>query len=358
MHICYLSDAGNVHTHRWARHFVERGNRVTVCSFRDSAIEGVEVVPIKQAVRYPSLNYLLAALPLRQALRRLKPDILHAHYATSYGMIGAVSGLHPYVVTAWGSDVLVSPERSLAYRLLLRYVFRCADLVTSMANHMTTHMLRRGYVGSEKVITLPFGVDTGRFNPTGRQPHHAHPAPVVVSTRHLSEIYDIQTLISAIPFVIRDLPSTRFTIAGEGNLLADLQSLAAKSGVSDRTDFVGRVHHALMPELLRGADVFISTARSDGNNISLNEAMACGAFPIATDIPANEEWIVHGENGLLFPCGDSETLARQILQALRDADLRERAARQNWLIVNERASWQVSMTKIENEYQRLMAARI
>ena len=182
-HLCYLADAADIHTQRWAWHFAERGHRVTVISLNPFDLEGVNVVYIKPATRWPRLNYIVSALTVRRLIRQLQPDILHAHYATGHGLLGAIAGLHPFVVTAWGTDILISPEESFVYRRLVHWVLERADLVTSMARHMTTHLVERRYVAPDKVITLPFGVDTRQFHPGHRRrPHDGSPF-LVVSTR-------------------------------------------------------------------------------------------------------------------------------------------------------------------------------
>jgi glycosyltransferase involved in cell wall biosynthesis len=81
--------------------------------------------------------------------------------------------------------------------------------------------------------------------------------------------------------------------------------------------------------------------------------MACGAFPIVTDIPANREWVNSGENGILFNSRDWNSLADAIVRALHDPGLRNRAAKMNWEIVQQRASWQNNMTMMEQQYIRL-----
>lgn len=76
-----------------------------------------------------------------------------------------------------------------------------------------------------------------------------------------------------------------------------VDALAADLGVATRAEFRGHIVQHQMRVLLGDADVFVSTSLSDGNNVSLNEAMACGAFPVVTDIPANRAWIAHGRMG-------------------------------------------------------------
>jgi glycosyltransferase involved in cell wall biosynthesis len=82
--------------------------------------------------------------------------------------------------------------------------------------------------------------------------------------------------------------------------------------------------------------------------------MACGCFPLATDIAANAQWIESGRNGALFPVGDSRRLAEWIERAADAADLRSKAAARNWVIVQERADWRVAVRKMRQLYERCL----
>lgn len=113
--------------------------------------------------------------------------------------------------------------------------------------------------------------------------------------------------------------------------------------------------HGEIPKILSVADVFISTSLSDGNNVSLNEAMACGAFPIVSNIPANREWIDDGVTGFLIDPADSGALARKVITALGDPHLRQRAAARNREVVQNRGSWDSSMSIMRKQYEVLIA---
>ena len=353
MKICYLSSAESIHTHRWAQHFQGCGHQVTVITFQPGEIDGIAVLQLAKLTSLRPLNVLFHLDRIRRLVRNIAPDILHAHYVTSYGLAGAISGWRPFVATAWGDDVLISPERSLLYRLLVSWVLARADLVTSMADHMTEHMNKRGYAAPDRILTLPFGVDTDQFNPNERIRKHGDGSAIVISTRNLIKPYDVQSFIMAIPLVLVKCPETRFMVAGDGDLRASLEVLANSKGVGQYVEFLGMVPHKNMPRLLQNADVFVTTSLTDGNNISLNEGMACGAFPVASDIPANRQWIRHGINGFLFPVGDVDLLAEAIVEAIRQPGLRQEAGDQNWDIVRRKASWVKSMATIENYYHRL-----
>ena len=354
MKICYLANARSIHTQRWARHFSGRGWDVTVISFEEGVIDGVSVIPIPYGTVSRHLNILLGILDIHKLIQKLNPDILHAHYATSYGLAGALSDRHPFVVTAWGSDVLVMPEKSWVYRQIVRFVFGRADLITSMAPHMTEHLVKKGYAQADRIVNLPFGVDTNVFNLHKRPRLHTIQPCIVISTRRQDYGMDVDTLVRAIPAILKKYENTQFVITGEGPLRKSVEQLAGNLGIACNIEFRGEVPHLEMPDLLSKTDVFVSTSPSDGNNISLNEAMACGAFPIATDILANRAWIQPGKNGLVYSCRDADQLADRIIEALGRPGWRESVMWENWEIVRTRASWSDSMEEMTAHYGRLL----
>ena len=350
MKICYLANAASIHTERWASHFARRGYDVTVVSLTDAQIPGVDVRWIGPDPNIRGrLAYLMAVPRLRRLLRRLKPDILHAHYAGGYGLIAALASFHPLVLTAWGSDVLILPRTSRLMRGLVRFALRRANLVTSMAQHMTSAIRGLGVPG-ENVLTLPFGVDTGIFHPHNRREIGTREGFTIVSTRHLEPLYNVGLLVEAMPVIVEEVPNVRLLLIGDGSERGRLQARVNELNLADRVTFLGRQRPAEIAGYLSDADLFVSTSLSDGNNVSLNEAMACGAFPIATDIPANREWINHGRNGFLTDLHDPRTLAQLGIQALRQRGLRASAAAANWEIVRQRGAWESAMEIMEKRY--------
>ena len=350
--ILYVSDAASVHTRRWAEHFRDQGREVHVASFRPATIAGVQV-HVLGASRLGRLGYFLAIPRLRALARRILPDVVHAQYVTSYGFLAAAAGLRPLVVTAWGTDVLISPGQSHLLRRLASFAVRHADAVTTVAQHMNPAVAALG-VPVDSISAVPFGVDTRHFVPPTVERPEAAPLHLIC-TRNFAPIYSISTLVDALRQVRERGLALQVSLVGEGPLRAELQSQVAHCGLDDSVRFYGHVDHARLAQLLAEAHMFVTPALSDGNNVSLNEAMACASFPIATDIPANAQWIEHGVNGLLYPAGDAARLADAIEQAARDVSLRRRAAALNRDIVESRADWRVCVKRMEETYQRAMA---
>jgi glycosyltransferase involved in cell wall biosynthesis len=203
-----------------------------------------------------------------------------------------------------------------------------------------------------KISIFPMGVDevlleAGRkreANLTGRN-------FTILSNRNLLPIYNVSLLIRAIPMVINEEPEVRFLIAGEGSERENLEREARSLNIEKAVQFIGRIPHKDMADLLGRIDIYISTSLYDGTSVSLLEAMAAGAFPIVTNIPANREWIVEGENGFLFPENNEKILAKNIIEAIQNRTLLEKSRDKNLSIVEKKALWSVCIRKIKDIYQ-------
>jgi glycosyltransferase involved in cell wall biosynthesis len=279
-------------------------------------------------------------------VRRFDPDVVNAHFVPNYGVIASLLGRVPWVLSTWGSDVMTNPDTSPFHMWRTRRVLASASFVTSDAQIMTERLQRLG-VSAERILTFPYGVDTDRFHPASTLPEGA---PRIVSNRKLEAVYGVSTVMDAFGAVREAFPGASLTVAGDGSLRADLMRLAERA--TDVT-FVGAVDHERMPALLREHHVYVSASLSDTTSVSLLEAMACGLLPVVSDLPANREWVTHGENGMLFPAERPTELASVIVEAWRDRDFIERARRANTSLIRERARWQDSMRPVHSLFDVL-----
>src|SRR5438046_749940 len=135
MRICFLANGRSIHSQRWVRYFVGCGHDVHLISLAECEVPSLTGYQVVRPLWPKYLGYIVAAPRIVRAVRRLRPDILNAHYATSYGLFGAVSGYRPLVISAWGTDVLVVPKRFRFLKSVIGLALKRADLVTSVANH-------------------------------------------------------------------------------------------------------------------------------------------------------------------------------------------------------------------------------
>ena len=351
MHLCFLGDAGSIHLQRWLAYFSAAGHEVEVVSFRPCTIPGVKV-HLLAAGQSGRLAYIKGLLKIRRLLQAMQPDILHAHYATSFGLLAVVSGVRPLVVSAWGSDVLVAPVKSFWLRQIVRRVLRRADALTSDSSYMSARMQELLNNRSKRLITVTMGVSRDWFNsilPKEKKPWQ------ILSLRGHQQIYNIEGIIRAMVEVVASLPQAKLVVAGEGELTPSLQALVQSLGLTPNVEFVGQLPHVQVQAYLNESAVSVSVPFSDATAVSLLETMACGAFPVLSDVPANREWVEDGVNGLIVPAEDVHALAQALIRSLKDRNLREKAISVNRQKILAQAIWEDNMAEVEELYRELLA---
>lgn len=363
MKICYLADAGSIHTQRWIEYFAACGHEVHVISKRSCRdIEGVQLHLLKRLPESSvsaALNLLITVAQVRSWINEIRPDLLHSHYVLDYGSYGAFSGFHPFVVSAWGTDVLVDPEKSRLWKALTKYVLKKADLITCDGENSRSAMIDLGIDG-KKMELISHGIDTREFHPTKRDSglRKALGLPecrVVISIRNLMPIYDVGSLIHAVPLVLKKVPDAIFLIGGAGQERYSLMKLAVALGVSDSVIFTGSIPHEKLPGYLASSDVYVSTSLSDGGvAVSTLEAMACGLAVVTTNVGDVRSWVKDGENGFVVPTRSPERLAEKIIYLLENTDDLKRFGEINRTIVEERADYRTEMKKMERIYEILV----
>jgi glycosyltransferase involved in cell wall biosynthesis len=363
MKICFLAAADSAHSYRWIRFFAERGHEVHWISLvpadRDLP-SGVRFYRVGGSL--PGQFQLLTAAPkVRGLVRRISPDVLHAHYAGAYGLLGMLTGVRPLVVTAWGSDVLFA-GRGRFTGPIVRRVLASADLITCDAYHMVEAMRRLG-TDTSRIRVVFFGVETDRFRPGEADRQYlsewdAGERRVVISLRSLEPVYDIGTLIDAAPDIVAAYPDVRIVVAGSGSNRPTLESQVRSLRLQDSVVFTGRYEHANLPRMLRTAQVYVSTSLSDaGIAASTAEAMSSGLPVVITDTGENREWVTEGETGFIVPPRDPRALAQRVIRLLEDASLRAAMGSRARETIVARNDYVREMQKVDDLYVELAGPR-
>lgn len=356
MRICYLGNATSPIARKLAVHFALK-NEVHFVTFDQTLISNVLV----HCVGHHSYSPLSKAICLivnfskvRSLIYQLEPDILHAHMVTSYGVVAALVGFQPLVVSAWGSDILYLAERYWPYRKIAQWVLNRAQLVTASAEVAAEALAKLG-ISREKIVTHYYGIDVTRFNTKARSAEKKSKT-IILCTRYFEKPQNVAGFIKAIPWVLKQVSpdSVEFWVIGGGSEERRIKALVTKLNLDAVIRLLGEIPHEKMPYYYGLADVYVSPAILDTNHVSLTEAMACGVFPVVTDIPANRVWIIDGVNGLLAPVGNPEALARKIVEAVRRKDLRDDAVAKNLEIIRSKALWEDNIKKLEVRYQNIL----
>ena len=303
--------------------------------------------------------WAVAAMHFRQVARSVSPDLIHAGPVQTGGFFAALAGFHPLLVMSWGSDVLSFPEESAIARRITEFSLRRADMVIADCEAVRVRVGELSGIPPDQILCLPWGVDLKTFRRRTstlglRQRLGWHDCKIVVSARALETIHKPLILLDALRRVLTKRSDVRLLMLGDGNLKDVVQSFVEKHNLSEKVHLAGRVQEHLIPEYFGESDLYVCATGCDGSSISLLQAMACGLPGVVVNGYGNREWIVHGENGWLYPADDSEALAQTVLHVLED-DLTQRIAGQmNIQIIQARADWDKNFAQVLSAYDELL----
>jgi glycosyltransferase involved in cell wall biosynthesis len=352
--ICVLGNALSIHTKRLVTYLANKGYEVHVISFRRSRIDEIPVYhyePRCDNSIYKGFHFLRKFKEIRRLIWTIKPDILHAHYLTSYGLLGTLSGFTPLVVSAMGTDLIVDSRKSLLHRFVIASVIKKSNLVTVGASHLAKRVRELGG-DIHKTLKVTAGVNTEYFN-LSKRPRGDTKRTVVLSCRVFEREQNVEYLIQAIAPILRKRRDIELHFCGDGSHRAYCQNLIRELGIEQNANFFGFVDHDQMPLYYCQADIYVSSSTSDADHISLMEALACGLFPVVSDIPTNREWIEDNKNGFLAPLNNPEIFGERILEAVKRRGIRERSRKYNFDMVRSKAEYGKDLEILEESYRKL-----
>lgn len=350
MKICFVAPANNYHTKKWAGWFSQRGYDVHVISFVNDNIPGAVVHYIEtgssaDANDASKLRYLLHSRDIKRIIEEIRPDIVNAHYASSYGTATALSGIKHYVLSVWGSDIYDFPNKSILHKMLLMYSLRKAEYLFSTSRAMAEEASK--YTKKHFDIT-PFGVDTVLFSPEKRtRIDHDF---VVGSVKGLSYTYGIDYLIRAVAIIRKEHPEIpiHLRIAGKGPDEQAFKQLARESGIEDITAWLGFISQDEAAKEWANMDVAVIPSLSESFGVSAVEAQACNIPVIISDVPGLLETTVPGVSSVVVPKNDERALSRAIVDLYKDTEKRCKLGNAGRNYVKKKYEYHICFQKIED----------
>jgi glycosyltransferase involved in cell wall biosynthesis len=348
LHLALLGDAHSVHLQRWAHEMLARGFRVSVVTARAKPIDGVAEQRVLPPVSR-SIDWLWRVGAAGRALASLAPDVVHAHYITSYGYLAARVARRPLVLTAWGSDLLVTPKNNVLMRILTGWTLRQADLLTGDSVDLVDEIRRYRPTGSVQLVH--WGADLQRFAPT---PWQSKPRFDIVSLRNWEPNYRIELIVRAMAILLRERPSetAHLHLLGGGPDQASLTQLVQTLGLQKHVTLHGRLDDAGMAAVLARCKVSVSVPQSDATSVSVLESMASGLAVVASDLPANRQWLGDTPD-LLLSAPDAVALARSLASLQQNDDCAHRIGQANREHMQSSGSRAVQMDRMADLYRSL-----
>lgn len=368
MIILLLADANSPHVIRWAKSLQKKDICITIFTLHLSDLSLYSDVP---QIKIISLNlseefksgevktrskfiYLKAVKLIKQIIQECKPDILHAHYASSYGLIGALTGFHPYIISVWGADVYNFPNQSFIYKALLKYSLNRADKILSTSKVMSIETQK--YIKTEIIVT-PFGIDVDRFSPKQVDRIFKNNELIIGTVKSLKKKYGIEYLIKAFEIVKKKYSHIRMKllIVGSGIEEIQLKNLVKKLKLENETLFTGYINQDEVQDYHNMLDISVSVSidNSESFGVAVLEASSCGKPVIVSNVGGLPEVVEDGKTGIVIEAMDVNSLAKALSFLIENPKVRTEMGNNGRIRVLQKYDWKDSVEQMITIYKSL-----
>ena len=277
---------------------------------------------------------------LRKIIYEFSPSLIHVHQANTYGFITsrANKGKVTQILTTWGSDVLILPNKGFLYKHMVKYSLKKSDYITADANFMAESIAK---FTAKKVTIANFGIEYKSIEFPEKE-------NVIYSNRLHNPLYRIEEIIKGFSEFVKTNPSWKLVIGANGSETTNLGKLAKTILPKDSYKFIGFVSQEENKKQYLHSKIWISNPISDGTAISLLEAMGYGCVPVVSDLPANNEWIINNKNGIII-----KSSITNALNCAKNLPL-ETVQKENKKLIIEKATKKVNKTKFESIYSKIL----
>ncbi|MFH0734502.1 MAG: glycosyltransferase [bacterium] len=360
--ILIISDPSSAHTVKWANGLSDTNFDVFVFGFSENPDllqykKNISVfnyyvnskIKSKSDGSLQKLIYLKCVFKLRRIIKEFKPDILHAHYATSYGLLAFLSGFKPYILSVWGSDINDFPTRNKLFPYVLKFLLSRAALVCATSYDLAENT-NKYY--KKNITIIPFGIDTEIFKPIFK----AENVKYIGIVKTLEINYGVEYLIRAFSLIkkIRKDFDYKLLIVGGGSLLNQLKALTEELGISSETEFTNYIEYKQVHKYHQKLTIGIYPSFKESFGVAIAETMACGGAVIASNVGGIKEIVSHNINGLLVDPMDVNQIANYILYLIDSPEILQKFIKEGRETIVENYSLNYAIKKMAETYSLLL----
>ncbi|HET7586526.1 MAG TPA: glycosyltransferase family 4 protein [Gammaproteobacteria bacterium] len=278
-------------------------------------------------------RYFWNAARTAREVKGLKPNIVHAHFASDAAQIARfVSCIlnAPFTLCVHHYDIFLDPPEN--YGALAA----SAAHVVTISNYNRNYLINKHNLPANKLDVIHCGVSIGRFYRTVPYPEIGTGPLALVSVGRLVHVKGHQYLIDACANLLASGIDFHLTIIGDGPRHKQLEERIQALGLADHVELAGAQSSDAVREYLERSHIFVMPSLSEGIPVALMEAMIMEIPVIATRIKGIPELVEDGCSGLLVAAEDAEQLSAAITRLLNDSDMRTRLGGRGRRVVLER----------------------
>jgi len=254
-----------------------------------------------------------------------KIEVIHTHLFGSsiYGSLAGLLTGTPVISTFHGLVDIKPDERLVKTKL---YIVRKAATIIAVSNAIKENLHINHQLRRDDVTMIPNGIDCKQFSTEKhqklREKYSIPPKAIILGALgNIRPAKDYATVISAVKTLADDNMDVHLFIAGDPKkeLLEPLTAQIAELQLKQRIHFLGFINNA--NEFLSGLDIFVSSSSSEGQPLSIFQAMS-KALPIVSTKSGVESFLQEGVTAWLAPIESPDELAKQLKDAIENPEER------------------------------------
>ena len=308
-----------------------------------------------------------ALIRLIKLINLEKPDIVHTHTAKAgtLGRIAAKLTGVPIIIHTFHGHVFHSYFgffRTKFFLWLERLLAKFTDVIITVSEQQRDEIIKYKVAEPEKIIAIPLGLDLKPFIGSNADPNELRvefsvpeQTKLVGIVARLVPVKNHVCFLEAARLVLKRYDDVRFMIIGDGELRGTLEQKARDLGMEDRVIFMGFQHN--LQKIYAGLDIVALSSYNEGLPVALIEAMAAGKPVISSDVGGVVDLILDGNNGLLVPSNEPESLAEATLYLLEHPERRKMMGEAGREKVYPHFDKKRLVDDIDNLYENLLVAR-
>ena len=244
------------------------------------------------------------------------------------------------------------------FKWAIRYIGNNVDHLTYLGDFTRKEISRSlSAKASSAMVKIAPGIDTAHFRPQSsaaelRESLGLVDKKVIVSVGRLVHRKGQDSLITALPQILREQPQAHILMVGTGPYKKHLEDLAEKFSVQDSITFLGRIQYADLPRYISVGDIFAMPSRSRLAGLEVEwlgivylEASACGLPVIAGNSGGAPDAVLEGKTGITVNGRDPSDIARAVKFLLDDPIRAKEMGQSGREWINSNWRWEIWATK-------------
>ncbi len=299
-------------------------------------------------------------------LKKENFDMVQAHWAVPNTLIAVFARFFSFsrakLFTSFpGSDVTVITKLGWLGKLFAKIISR-SDFLSCNSSDLKEDLVKAG-IDKNRIDFVIYGVDNTKifFSESERAALRraleiSQGDIVLLMIGRFVPKKGFSTAFRSLKYITEGRKNVRMIVVGDGPQKGEYRDILRKDGTESYVNFIGEIPTWELSKYYSACDIFLMPSRrlpSDGLNVVVAEAMACGRAVVASNVGGNDLVVFHGINGYLHNETDANQLAGFVMQLMDNHEIREEMGKNSLKLIKERFNWDaIAKYYLERYYER------